>query len=286
MSRIADRISRNIAMTKRITGFTLIELLVVIAIVAILAGLLLPGLSAAKHKAQNIQCMDQLRQMTLAWKLYTEDHHGVLLYASVLNAADSEFAWLHARNDYDGANRANWDPEASIKTSPIWRYGADSVRLWKCPADKSTVTVNGSPVRRVWSTAMNTWVGGFSGSVGDQWSSWKVYHRLEDMIDPGPSSTFLFIDRREDIQGLPNFFTDMTGYPDRRLTQFWWDYPGVYHNQAGSLSFVDGHAEIKKWLDPRTRPPMLKGRFLPTGIFKSPENPDIRWLQERATRLK
>jgi len=75
----------------------------------------------------------------------------------------------------------------------------------------------------------------------------------------------------------------MLGFPDRpELTRFNGDMPGSYHNGAGGLSFVDGHAEIKRWRDPRTTPPVRQGTSLTPGA--SPYNPDIVWLQERATR--
>jgi hypothetical protein len=62
------------------------------------------------------------------------------------------------------------------------------------------------------------------------------------------------------------------------------DFPASYHVGAGGLTFADGHAQIKRWLDPRTKPVIKKGKNLEL-IAPSANNPDVIWLQERSTGL-
>ena len=62
------------------------------------------------------------------------------------------------------------------------------------------------------------------------------------------------------------------------------DYPASYHNNAAGIAFADGHSEIHKWLDPRTVPPLTKGRELKLNV-STPENPDMLWMQEHSSDL-
>jgi len=275
-------------------AFTLIELLVVIAVITILAGLLLPGLAKAKTKGQGIQCLNNHRQLMLAWRMYNDDNNDRLLYASPSpyfgDTSKDPYVWVLGQMDFDPDNLSNWDVNQDIKRSPLWLYCGMSAGIWKCPADKSTINPSGGLFRgqvlpRVRSMSMNLWVGGFGGEDGGLSDSgvWRVYLKANEMIDPGPARTFVLLDMREDSIDIGNFATDMRGWPNCPSQTGFYDFPASYHNRAGGLSFADGHAEIKRWLDSRTMPSLVKGGLIPD-IVSSPNNKDIIWLQERCTR--
>jgi len=81
-------------------AFTLLELLVVIAIIAILAALLLPALSAAKQRAKTAGCLNNMKQIILATKLYLDDNHGAMVPLWVEQGSPGWPSWTFDYNTF------------------------------------------------------------------------------------------------------------------------------------------------------------------------------------------
>ena len=260
------------------SGFTLIELLVVIAIIAILAGMLLPALGKAKTKAQGILCISNTKQLTLAWWLYADDNDERLA---------AQASWVTGWMDFGGANPVNTDLKYLLdpKLATLAPY-TKTAGIYKCPADRSSVKVSGHRVARIRSVAMNVALGDDLLPLNaERWwigtPTYRMYRKRGELTDPSPSQLWVFVDEHPD--SINN--GDMAVKCDARgaAAQFV-DFPASYHNGACGFSFADGHSEIKKWLDPRTKPPVTYTGTIPNG--SSPNNPDILWMQERTSSLR
>jgi len=257
-------------------GFTLIELLVVIAIIAILAGMLLPALSRAKSKAQGVVCASNLKQMQLSWNLYLDDNGDKV----PPNENPRQGTWVRGWLDNAVAVTDNTNI-VHLRNSLLWKYH-ETLGIWRCPSDRSVSIHRGVTYPRVRSISMNAWLNRLD-PPSSLLMPYRVIERLSQMTDPSPSKTWILMDEREDRINNGYFYVDMTGLKEKNPALYQLaDMPASYHGGSGSISFADGHVELKKWLDPRTKPPLLKGKNLGL-IGATPNNPDVAWLQERTT---
>lgn len=235
-------------LSRKKRGFTLIELLVVISIIAVLMSIMMPALGKVRQIAKQTTCVSNIRQLGLAWVLYSEDNRGRIVNGCTKDK-DDEPAWVTYGEDVaDGA---------------LYPYVNDR-DVYCCAADKKTNDRSYSLF-----DAMN----GFAGIPGTQGMIVKSIHQIKRTSERG-----VFIDEGANVDGVATYDTWSIHYN----TPSWWDNPPVQHENGVSLAYADGHAAYMKWKDKETiklGKDTLEGRV---GQYNQPDNEDLPVIQRIA----
>jgi len=269
----------------RSAAFTLIELLVVIAVLGILAGLLLPVLGQAKSKGYSISCLNNEKQLILAWQLYADEHEDRVAPNFGAAQVQQEIAngtyrnWVNDVLDWSSINSQNTN-STLLFAGGIGPYLGGVENVYRCPNDfvLSTWQEQAGWRSRVRSYSMNAMVGDAGDFMAGGSNTNNPHYRqfLTATEIPRPSDIFVFIEEHPDTV-TDGYFLNNPYVPE------WVRLPASYHSRGANLAFADGHVEYHRWMVGSTRQPACPGVVGFSVAINLEERADFDWLRQRVS---
>lgn len=237
-------------------AFTLIELLVVIAIIAILMAILMPTLNRAKEQAKRGACLNNLRQLQLAWIMYADENDDKLVNGETDNESppgeirvstksfhNNEIYW-GGRDWHDNyMSGGQLDPITQIrgiKAGALYPY-VKNEKLYKCPTGIRGEMRTYSIVDSMNGLRREGTYTGLVGKVVGRTMLWVK--RKTEITVPGPANRIVFLDEGR---------VTPDSYAVHYINERWWDPPHVRHGDGTNVSFADGTAGYWKWKGKKT----------------------------------
>jgi len=258
-------------------GFTLIELLVVIAIIAILLAILMPSLNRVREQGKRAFCLNNLRQLCLAWIMYADENDDKLVNGAA-GFSNSNQAWGDHRNelawvgrcwasDYGSGGQLPENEQIIQIKSPngaLWAYVKD-LKLYRCPTGSRGEMLTYAIMFSMNSVA-HTEVQGVPGAH---------IKRRSEIHNPAPAYRLVFIDEG---------WVTPDAFAVYYRNEQWWDDAPVRHGDGTNVAFADGHSDYKKWEGIDT---IKRGRSLERGHLGAGWVPnsyegfqDLYWMQK------
>jgi prepilin-type N-terminal cleavage/methylation domain-containing protein/prepilin-type processing-associated H-X9-DG protein len=243
-------------------GFTLIELLVVIAIIGLLLSIIIPSLNMAKRKATSAVCMTNVKNMSLGWYSYQEDHHGRIMSARMEDVGSQSSArngWIgapHTASDTSSTSLdlyqvappvTDEDEIRGIEQGVLFPY-LKSSNVYHCPGDK--LRLGPDSTRLYVSYCVPECLYGRTNSSDSLYN--KQIIKFNELTSPG--MRYNFVESGERVRGnwiaAGHFVMATPEYGDGGYG--WWSPIAINHGDSSVFGFCDGHASIQKWHDQDT----------------------------------